>query len=116
MRVWDLNPEILCRAHLLGEHREIHAIWSVIANDREGYRNHPETLRWVGKLAALRKRHDIVAKEMLARGYNHNTPLDARSSTGRKTQNEYVHTPEEQIDILRGKKCGCRLPSRKKSG
>ena len=41
MRVWDVAPRLLCRAHLLGEHREIHAVFAVIARGSEGYSRHP---------------------------------------------------------------------------
>lgn len=64
MRVWDIPPGFLCRKHLLGEHREIHSVFTVIDQDREGYSKHPETLRWVGKLAALKARHDEIVAEM----------------------------------------------------
>jgi len=47
MRIWDLSPKKLCRAHLLGEHRELHAIWSVLVNGKKGYARHPETWAWV---------------------------------------------------------------------
>jgi len=57
MRVWDINPEKLCRNHLLGEHREIHGIWSILTKGKKGYANHPETLRWKGRLKALYRRH-----------------------------------------------------------
>lgn len=30
MRVWDIPPNELCNRHLVGEHAEIHAVWSVI--------------------------------------------------------------------------------------
>jgi len=38
-------PDKLCRNHLLGEHREIHAIWAVITEKKKGYSMHPETIR-----------------------------------------------------------------------
>ncbi|HWI40646.1 MAG TPA: pyrimidine dimer DNA glycosylase/endonuclease V, partial [Verrucomicrobiae bacterium] len=107
MRVWDLPPHLLCRSHLLGEHREIHAVWSILTSGRSGYRKHPETRRWKGKLAALLKRHDAVAAEMQARGYRHLTPLDPQLAAGTaETQEEFVNTPEEQEEILRRKNCG----------
>ncbi len=36
MRVWDVAPRLLCQAHLLGEHRGIHALVAVIAHGFEG--------------------------------------------------------------------------------
>lgn len=109
MRVWDIEPELLCRKHLLGEHREIHAIWSVLVNGRTGYSRHPETLRWQGSLRALYNRHEEVVKEMERRGYNHASPMDKKLSTGKSVQKLFVHTPEEQRTILKNKKCECKV-------
>src|SRR5690348_6846591 len=78
MRVWDISPKRLCRNHLLGEHRELHAIWSVLVNGKKGYARHPETLRWRGKLKALYSRHDALVREMTVRGYTHQSPLSKR--------------------------------------
>src|SRR6516225_12082778 len=58
MRIWDVDPALLCRQHLLGEHRELHAVWTILTTDSAGYRRHPETLRWEGRLGALARRHD----------------------------------------------------------
>ena len=109
MRIWDLPPEILCRQHLLGEHRELHALWSVIVFGKSGYAHHPETMRWRGKLAALFARHELLVDEMERRGYQHNSPLDADQATGATVQNELVDTPEQQQVILRSRGCDCRV-------
>lgn len=45
MRIWDISPGKLCKNHLLGEHRELHAIWTVITENKKGYSKHPETIR-----------------------------------------------------------------------
>jgi Pyrimidine dimer DNA glycosylase len=107
VRIWDIPPERLCRAHLLGEHRELHAIWAVLTTGKAGYRHHPETLRWEGRLAALYARHAELVSEMLARGYRHASPLDARLATGAAVQDRYLDPPEQQIAILRSKACAC---------
>lgn len=109
MRVWDVAPEKLCRNHLLGEHREIHAIWSVLTNNKRGYSRHPEVLRWKKRLGALYKRHEEVASEMRRRGHRHNSPLDPRHAVGSRVQSKFIDTPEEQLIILRRKQCGCRI-------
>jgi len=44
MRVWDINPGYLNRQNLLGEHRELHGIVSILVNRKKGYANHPETV------------------------------------------------------------------------
>src|SRR5690242_19580 len=96
MRIWDIAPKHLCRKHLLGEQRELHAIWTILTTDKKGYIHHPETKRWVGKLAALYKRHEEQVKEMERRNYHHHSPLDKRLATGKSIQDEFVNTLDEQ--------------------
>ncbi len=109
MRVWDIPPEKLCRNHLLGEHSEIHALWSIITKNKIGFSNHPETKRWKGRMKCLFNRHEEVAKEMEKRGYNHKSPLDSNLATGKGEQDKFVNTISEQIKILREKKCKCKI-------
>jgi hypothetical protein len=105
MRVWDVPHAELCDRHLVGEHAEIHAVWSVIANGKAGYALHPEVSRWRGRLAALVARHDANVFEMTARGFKHRSPLLA--SEDGATQSEYVDPPEVQRRLLAAKPCGC---------
>ena len=49
MRIWDVPVGCLCRMHLLGEHRELHAVWNIITLGKRGYSTHPETKRWIGE-------------------------------------------------------------------
>jgi hypothetical protein len=107
MRIWDIPPTKLCRKHLLGEHRELHAIWTILTTGKKGYRHHPETKRWIGKLHALYVRHEKEVQAMKKRNYVHNSPLDQALAIGAKTQKKFVHSIEEQKKILQGKECGC---------
>lgn len=116
MRIWDIPVGLLCRNHLLGEHNELHAIWSILTNKKKGYRKHPEVLRWIGKENALVSRHEEQVEEMTKRGYKHNSNLKVGSleiceelSYSEKVQNKFVNTPEEQFEILRNKGCSCQL-------
>ncbi len=109
MRIWDLPPEILCRQHLLGEHRELHAVWAIITQGKKGYANHPETKRWRGNLRALFLRHESLVVEMACRGYQHHSPLDPALATGAAVQDTFVDTPAEQVELLRNRGCGCRV-------
>jgi len=109
MRIWDLPPERLCRNHLLGEHRELHAIWSILTNNKTGYSRHPEVIRWRGRLKALYLRHQILVKEMNNRGYRHNSPLLKKLATGLVKQDLQVDSYEDQIRNLKEKKCGCKV-------
>lgn len=115
MRVWDVDPAILCRSHLLGEHRELHGLWNILVREEQGegtsgYANHPETRRWEGRLKALYARHEALVAEMTRRGYNHASPLDVRLATGKAVQDRYVDPPGRQFDILRRKGCACNVP------
>lgn len=61
MRIWDINPGYLNRQSLLGEHRELHGVVSIIVNNKKGYSRHPETIRWVGFGWSLWMRHQLLA-------------------------------------------------------
>ncbi len=109
MRIWDIPPEKLCKNHLLGEHRELHALWVILTQHKKGYCYHPETMRWKGKLAALYRRHELLVTEMEHRGYHHKSPLDSILATGEKHQTFFVDSVQTQEKILRSKKCSCRV-------
>lgn len=109
MRIWDIEPIKLCNKHLLGEHRELHAIWNVLTKNKKGYAHHPETLRWRGKLRALYNRHVELVEEMVRRGFKHKSNLDKRLARGKSKQDYFLHTILEQKRILRGKKCTCKI-------
>jgi hypothetical protein len=109
MRIWDIPPDRLCRLHLLGEHRELHALWSIIINNKKGYAHHPETMRWRGKLKALYLRHEALVEEMANRGYKHYTPLDPALATGKAIQDKLVDSYEEQVRLLKERSCDCRI-------
>lgn len=72
MRMWMVDPEFMCRNHLLGEHAELHKF-------RHNFEKHhsitgrvfPEPAIEPKSMAA---RHDELVEEMVRRGYNHNSP------------------------------------------
>ena len=109
MRIWDIDPSKLCRQHLLGEHRELHAIWTILTQNKKGYSKHPETKRWKGKLLALYKRHQKLVKEMKRRGYRHNSDLDSSLAKGGEVQDIFVDSISDQTKMLNRKKCGCNI-------
>ena len=113
MRIWDIEPRRLCRQHLLGEHRELHGLWNILTLDKKGYSRHPETRRWVGKLAALFARHVQLVAEMERRGFTHRSPLDRRLARGKRTQDFFVSSRAEQRRILAEKPCECFAPGAK---
>ncbi|NTV13657.1 MAG: DUF1722 domain-containing protein [Desulfobulbaceae bacterium] len=90
MRIWDIDPGFLNDRSLLGEHRELHGIFSILVNHKTGYSRHPETLRWQGHLPALAVRHGLLVAEMSLRGFHHHSPLPPPSGT--------IVWPERDID------------------
>jgi Pyrimidine dimer DNA glycosylase len=109
MRIWDVDPRVLCRQHLLGEHSELHALWSILTGGRSGFRRHPETLRWEGRLRALARRHELLVAEMERRGFSHRSPLDVALASGADVQTEFVDPPDRQLALLRAKPCPCPI-------
>ncbi len=102
MRIWDVNPGYLNRQSLLGEHRELHAIVSIIKYNKKGYSRHPETLRWQGFGWALSQRHRLLAAEMRLRGYTDRTPVLMKSQH-LKWPDVFVDPPAVQFSILGNK-------------
>jgi hypothetical protein len=74
MRLWVVNPKILCRQHLLGEHVECHMFLGTITKGKsiQGYLD--QGLVEVHNLAV---RHNELAQEITDRGYNHQSPFPA---------------------------------------
>ena len=110
MRVWDIHPGYLNRQSLLGEHREIHAVFTVLSEGKKGYSRHPETLRWQEHLPALRLRHEQVVAEMLVRGFNHLSPLPLPKGPLRWPR-LFIDPPARQFALLAAKYVG-REPGR----
>ncbi len=101
MRIWDVQPGYLNRHSLLGEHRELHAMVSIIGNGKKGYARHPETLRWRGYGWALRQRHRMLAEEMALRGYRDKSPVRLRSWAGLWHARQKVRTTANAQTIVR---------------
>lgn len=105
MRIWDIGAGFLNDQSLLGEHRELHGIYSIIINGKTGYSRHPETLRWVSSLPALMSRHELLVEEMKLRQFNHHSPLE-RVADNPEWPNLFIDDPSEQYRLLRDKYVG----------
>lgn len=105
MRIWDINPGYLNRQSLLGEHRELHGIVSIIKNNKKGYSKHPETLRWIGYGWALRQRHKLLSAEMALRGYTDKSPVNLRSNL-EHWPDTFIDPPHIQLKLLKQKYVG----------
>jgi hypothetical protein len=99
MRMWNVNPRIMCRNHLLGEHLEMHMFVGCLNKGKsiEGY------LDGLLEIHNLKKRHRELVKEMGRRGYNHNSPLPKFKVKKRGK----INSKKSRKELLkRCKKCG----------
>ena len=105
MRIWDIDPGFLNDQSLLGEHRELHGIASILIHHKKGYSRHPETLRWRDHLPALAQRHGLQVAEMRLRGFNHHSPLpEVSGATGWPPV--FIDLPAHQYTLLGHKYLG----------
>jgi len=102
MRIWDIHPGYLNRQSLLGEHRELHGLVSILINGKKGYSKHPETLRWIGYGWALKQRHQELVCEMNLRGYQDKSPVKTKTNKW-AWPSIYIDEPFTQFELLRGK-------------
>ncbi|MBN2121879.1 hypothetical protein JW721_02380 [Candidatus Micrarchaeota archaeon] len=103
MRMWNVPPKCLCRKHLIAEHCECHMYAGAIRKKRS-IRGHIEK----GQVEThnIQRRHDELAKEMLRRGYNHNSPLNFQT----KRREGKVDSKANLIELSRRcKECRKRI-------
>jgi hypothetical protein len=79
MRMWNVNPEILCKQHLLGEHAEMHMFVGTI---RKGISIGGYLDNGLVNPGQIKARHDRLVTEMNRRGMNHKSPIDAEPLPG----------------------------------
>ena len=110
MRIWHekLIPK-LCRQHLLAMWRESLGCYSILVNDKKGYRNHPAVKEFEGLPCCLWDRMFLVREEMLRRGYH---PKDMPQFVDGHTK---PHKPKpwqslrQQVEALKIKQCDCKI-------
>lgn len=88
--IWCVPVSVHDRQHLLGEHAELHCIVGSLLEKYKAYRNHPETLRFEGRIEELYFRHAEQVEEMARRGYKHASPLPKSNKTYVCTEEEYL--------------------------
>ncbi len=71
-RMWMIDPKKMCRAHLLGEHKELHQLIGSL-NKGKSVQGHLD--KGQIEIHSIKKRHEQLVKEMLSRGYKHMSPL-----------------------------------------
>ena len=102
MRIWDIDPGFLNNQSLLGEHRELHGLLSIVLNQKKGYSKHPETLRWKAYIGSLGLRHELLVAEMMLRGFRHHSPVNFFENTPAWPEN-FIDPPAAQFAILKTK-------------
>lgn len=85
MRMWMLDPKLICRKHLIGAHGELH-------KHRHNFEKQHKIDGRIYPIVqieppSMKKRHDELAEEMIRRGMNHNSPYE---------QPDISYLPEEQ--------------------
>lgn len=74
MRMWMVDPRLMCRKHLLGEHVELHMLVGCLLKKKTltGYFQ-----KGLLETHSIRGRHQALVREMTRRGMQHNSPLQA---------------------------------------
>lgn len=109
MRMWMVEPIILCNDHLLQEHTDCHDfVWKL--NNGEDITAYLATN--VLEVGSLQERHDFLANEMVSRRYIHMTPWPRYTVSAREIIKKFG---DKKIDAYASLKellgqCGeCRM-------
>ena len=101
MRIWGTDPTKLCRAHLLGEHRELHTF---IGTLRRGISISGYTSTGLLDIDLIIPRHIELVTEMARRGYTHKSPIDEAEihQLGSKYQDHgYINIEQNEQELRR---------------
>lgn len=107
MRMWLVDPEILCTKHLSGEHVELHMIAGAYA---KGHKASLEGLADAGYIdtSLVVQRHAELVSEMEKRGWNHKSPLDESLLDGAQIGIGAVDPIKSKIELFnRCHRCAC---------
>lgn len=72
-RMWMVEPKLMCRQHLLGEHKELHQLFGHL---RVKKRVDKYITNNCLEISSLKDRHEEIREEMERRGYNHKSPMN----------------------------------------
>ena len=110
MRMWMVNPAVMCNKHLLGEHVECHMLVGHLQRKRQ-ITNYIRLNLLQPK--SLRERHDQLAHEMGNRGMSHKSPLPKYDlSYLPKEHRIYVVNAEESLIELSKRCSDCQEQSK----
>lgn len=94
VRMWMVNPKVMCRNHLLGEHRELHMLMNHYIKKRYSISGFLKSNCIQPK--SIISRHNALVNEMKKRNYNHNSHLPNYSI-------DYLPKEEQEFEIDRKK-------------
>ena len=105
MRQWLVDPKIMCRKHLLGEHVEHHMIMGSIIKKKniDGFLKNN-----LLEPKSLQRRHQELADEMENRGYTHKSPLVVCIEGLTATQKNWVIDKDDALKELLRRCPECR--------
>lgn len=121
-RLWAVPPECLCdhtddrtdNNHLLGEHAEMHQEVGTFLRHPHGeavVRGHAADAQV--QLSRIEYRHDILAREMASRGFEHDSPLSFDLHEHRVADLGYVDPHANLVDLYnRCDDCAARIDAR----
>ena len=89
MRMWMINPALLCRKHLLGEHNEIHLHLHIFLKHRSIHGRIYPVVQIVPE--RMQMRHNTLVEEMLHRGYRHQSPYEQPNLNYLSDDERYAH-------------------------
>lgn len=104
MRMWMVDPKIMCRNHLLGEHRELHAIAGLIRKKKslDGYLS-----EGLIDPRLLQSRHLALSKEMSQRGYYDAESIGVLDLSYLRLEDRPYVDAEESLRILLSRCSAC---------
>lgn len=110
MRIWHerLIPK-LCRQHLLAVWREGLGCYSILYNDKKGYRKHPAVKEFENAIMSLYQRLEVIRNEMLRRGYKPKALPPWPQTYRFWFLDKPWQTYKEQVKVLKAKKCKCDI-------
>lgn len=106
MRMWGVNPFLLCDKHLIGEHGEIHKFIPTFAAHKGVHKRFYPVVQIQFK--GYKERHDLLVDEMLRRGFNHFSPL-VNVPDFENIYPEYYHLEVDQENSIRDLKLRCSI-------
>lgn len=112
-RMWMIDPKIMCRQHLLGEHKEIHQLLGSLKSGHsiKGYLD-----KGLVEPQNIFERHAKLSNEMLIRGFSHNSEVSREDFEAINKAPECRVNREESKKELLNRCSECKARNKEKGG